>query len=184
MINRGFTLIELLVVIAIIGLLSSVTLASLESAREKGRDAKRASDVRHIQQALSLFYDDNGHYPISGGGGCGATNPNGPNGSWCNSAESRDANGHWIRTGNVDNLSAYFPSGDPVAPDQDNTPTFWNEYDDYFYYSNGRYYMLIVRFETANHPLTQVDNNDVTSCGGTNWGPYGPAAYTITYRSC
>ena len=61
--SRGFTLIELLVVIAIIGLLSGVVLASLNSARSKGRDAKRVSDLKQIQIALELYYDANGNYP-------------------------------------------------------------------------------------------------------------------------
>lgn len=60
---RGFTLIELLVVIAIIGLLSSVVLASLNSARQKGRDARRIADVKQVQLALELYYDANGLYP-------------------------------------------------------------------------------------------------------------------------
>src|SRR3989344_202641 len=55
--TRGFTLIELLVVIAIIGILSSVVLASLNSARKKGRDARRVSDLKQLQLALELFYD-------------------------------------------------------------------------------------------------------------------------------
>lgn len=63
--NKGFTLIELLVVIAIIGILSSVVLASLNSARTKSRDARRLSDVGQVKLALELFFDDNGNYPIS-----------------------------------------------------------------------------------------------------------------------
>lgn len=63
--QRGFTLIELLVVIAIIGILSSVVLASLNSAREKSRDAKRVSDIKQLQLALELSFDDNGNYPTS-----------------------------------------------------------------------------------------------------------------------
>ena len=61
--NRGFTLIELLVVIAIIGILSSVVLASLNSAREKSRDAKRISDIKQLQLALELYFDSNSGYP-------------------------------------------------------------------------------------------------------------------------
>lgn len=61
--SRGFTLIELLVVIAIIGILSSVVLASLNSARSKANDARRVSDLRQIQTALELYYDSNNGYP-------------------------------------------------------------------------------------------------------------------------
>jgi len=62
--HRGFTLIELLVVIAIIGMLSSVVLASLTSARLKSRDARRSADMQQVQLALELYATDNGgSYP-------------------------------------------------------------------------------------------------------------------------
>ena len=63
--SGGFTLIELLVVIAIIGILSSVVLASLNSARAKGRDTKRISDMKQLQLALELYYDSNAGYPVA-----------------------------------------------------------------------------------------------------------------------
>ncbi len=61
--HRGFTLIELLVVISIIGLLASVVLASLNSARAKARDARRISDMTQLSRALELYYHANGQYP-------------------------------------------------------------------------------------------------------------------------
>jgi prepilin-type N-terminal cleavage/methylation domain-containing protein len=64
--ERGFTLIELLVVVAIIGLLASVVLASLNSARIKGRDAKRKEDLHSIQIALGIYFSVNGTFPNCG----------------------------------------------------------------------------------------------------------------------
>ena len=61
--KKGFTLIELLVVIAIIGILAAIIAVSLGSARAKGRDAKRISDIRSIQLALEEYYNDNSSYP-------------------------------------------------------------------------------------------------------------------------
>ena len=63
--KRGFTLIELLVVIAIIGMLSSIVLASLNSARFKANDAKIRTDMHNLQLALQLYYDKNGSMPAN-----------------------------------------------------------------------------------------------------------------------
>ncbi|MBX9765430.1 type II secretion system GspH family protein [Patescibacteria group bacterium] len=62
---RGFTLIEVMVVVAVIGLLSSVILASLAYAGQRGRDAKRVQDMKQLQSALELYASDNGgKYPL------------------------------------------------------------------------------------------------------------------------
>lgn len=78
--RRGFTLIELLVVIAIIGLLASVTLASLESTRTKAENARRRADMNQIMLALQLFYDDNGCLPRPGSNACAPGDSN--SGGW------------------------------------------------------------------------------------------------------
>lgn len=57
--QKGFTLIELLVVIAIIGILSSVVLASLNTARSKGGDAAVKSNLNNIRAQAELYYDSN-----------------------------------------------------------------------------------------------------------------------------
>jgi prepilin-type N-terminal cleavage/methylation domain-containing protein len=71
--TKGFTLIELLVVIAIIGILSSVVLASLSTARAKSRDARRISDIGQVQLALELYYDTASAYPAGATYGAAST---------------------------------------------------------------------------------------------------------------
>jgi prepilin-type N-terminal cleavage/methylation domain-containing protein len=61
--KKGFTLIELLVVVAIIGLLATMSIVALNSARARARDAKRVADIKQIQTALELYYNDKGVYP-------------------------------------------------------------------------------------------------------------------------
>jgi prepilin-type N-terminal cleavage/methylation domain-containing protein len=68
--NKGFTLIELIVVIAIIGVLGSVVMSSLNSARAKSRDARRKIDLQQIRTAINMYYNDHGNY-FNSNSGCG-----------------------------------------------------------------------------------------------------------------
>lgn len=61
--RKGFTLIELLVVVAIMGLLATLAVTALNTARAKARDARRVSDIKQVQTALELYYMDQNGYP-------------------------------------------------------------------------------------------------------------------------
>ena len=76
--NKGFTLIELLVVVAIIGVLATVVLGSLSSARVKAQDTKRIAIVKQLETALEMYHLDKGEYPrryVYSCCGVGADNP-------------------------------------------------------------------------------------------------------------
>ena len=103
--RTGFTLLELLVVIAIIGLLASIITVSVNLARIKARDAKRIADFKQIQNALALYYDDNGKYPIY----------------WGPDIRSSFSDTNWIPE-----LQQYFPGGKiPTNPDVASSNACW-----------------------------------------------------------
>lgn len=60
---RGFTLIELIVVVAIVGVLASVVLSSLNTARAKARDAVRKKDMQTIYTMLVQYATQYGGIP-------------------------------------------------------------------------------------------------------------------------
>jgi prepilin-type N-terminal cleavage/methylation domain-containing protein len=70
--TKGFTLIELLVVISIIGLLTSVILVSLNTAREKARNARSISQLQQYQKAFEIYRSTYGEYPRTNTSASGA----------------------------------------------------------------------------------------------------------------
>lgn len=70
--KKGFTLIELLVVVAIIGILASVVLASLNSARAKGADAAIKANLSNMRAQAEIIYADQNCYSSAGNVACAA----------------------------------------------------------------------------------------------------------------
>lgn len=73
--RKGFTLIEILIVVAIIGILASIAIVGLGPIQKRGRDARRISDLRSIQNGLELYFSKCGYYPggaVAAGAACPA----------------------------------------------------------------------------------------------------------------
>lgn len=147
--TRGFTLIELLVVIAIIGILSSVVLASLNTARSKARDAARKSDFHQLQSALELYAtSNNGTYPSSSQAGCRGD-------GWC-----LDDSGQAVW---IPGLNAYMPTL-PKNPLPYGSPGY-----PYHYTSDGKGYFI----------FTGLENKEGTCGAGVNFYWYGDGTSNV-----
>ena len=164
--KKGFTLIELLVVVAIIGLLASVVLASLNTARAKGRDAKRLADLEQIRSALQLYWTDNGGtYPSTGGsplwyGNCSA---------WP-TASPGTHNALTGATGYIPNLAPTYISVLPVDP----KPT--SNSNCYIYSSNGTDYMFLVYGTVEGTVPNSLKRPNPTYAGEQDYATYTSGA--------
>jgi len=155
--QKGFTLIELLVVIAIIGVLSSVVLASLNTARGKANDAARLSLIRSLQSALELYSLSNGSYPDVGGGSCGG----------------------WMSTGNVTTFITPLVSAGLIGAVKDPSPSMESVCGNLAYYrypagyegcsaSRGAFYVLGIR-STDSAGTARHASSPGWSCPTRNW---------------
>ncbi len=133
--KKGFTLIELLVVIAIIGVLSSVVLASLNTARAKARDAFRPSSLEQVRNALELYASDNNEsYPSTGSmnnvfmdPGCSPLSP---------------GNGEQITANWVPGLTPKYISKLPADPHPTDAVGHGSIVSCFMYSSDGKHYIL------------------------------------------
>ncbi|MEX2052427.1 MAG: prepilin-type N-terminal cleavage/methylation domain-containing protein [Candidatus Paceibacterota bacterium] len=145
--KRGFTLIELLVVVAIIGILSSVVLASLNSARVKARDVKRKAELRQITTALELYYDSYGLYPpYRPASSCGGSRPD-----W---ATSICTESNWLSTDiNFLNFMPSLPK-DPLNKinGQDDSPWWYANSYTYGVNADRSQYDLLTNLENISDP--------------------------------
>ena len=128
--KNAFTLIELLVVIAIIGLLSTLVVVALGSAKQKARDAKRLSDLKQFQSALELYYGDKTDYPtgtsvVLGGASSACLNDQGWQPSGC--------------------ANSYMPN----IPADPQTPNF-----NYVYTKGANTYSITAKLESSVNGLT------------------------------
>lgn len=126
--RSGFTLIEILVVTAIISVLAGLVFTNIKII-SRARDAQRKADLKKIAAALEQYRSDNGSYPLSTANYKLQAN--------CNSAA----------LGNDDCTIIYL---NKIPKDPNGTAWAWG--GDYYYYSDGEYYMLVACIENTQDP--------------------------------
>ena len=155
--KKGFTLIELLVVIAIIGVLASVVLASVNTARGKARDARRVADFNQIRLALELYYDDNNVYP----GPNGVCNPgiNEHSDGWCR--DTRHNNG-------ITPIDSWIPGLGPYMASMPHNPKPYSPRGSwpYHYCLGGNTSCTAVGTNQRYWLFTSLENDSPRTCGG------------------
>jgi prepilin-type N-terminal cleavage/methylation domain-containing protein len=144
--KRGFTLIEILIVVAIIAILASVVLVGLGPTQQAGRDARRLSDLRSVQNALELFYSKCGFYPGTAAPTCTA---GAPGGDW--TSLSTAIKGATIGVSSI-----------PSDPSSDRTYA-------YGYNSGNSQYVIATALENANNSVVKVGYTAPDTTGIAGW---------------
>lgn len=61
---RGFTIVELLIVIIVIGILASISVVTYRGSQERAEYARAQTDIKNIDDALTIYKAQKGAYPI------------------------------------------------------------------------------------------------------------------------
>ncbi len=138
--QNGFTLIELLVTIAIIGILSSIVMAGISTARTKSQDAERRTELKILQNILEVYYSTHDAYPVTSG--------------WFGVSVNGGSK-------TLSGATAYIPNLTPTyIPELPKDPSgFTTGWSGYLYYSDGQSYKIlnhvsgIANFPPATDPF-------------------------------
>jgi prepilin-type N-terminal cleavage/methylation domain-containing protein len=155
--KQGFTLIELMLVMVILGILMVIGTVAFTSSMKKGRDTTRKGNLRAITNALELFYNDKGKYPVGVAGGI----------IGCGTDTSRT----------LCAVNGAFQDSTPTPP---TPPTMYmaqlptdpvSSLKYYYVSAAGTQYQIYAHLENTQDPTIIVPAASPTNCGGTcNWG--------------
>lgn len=158
---EGFTLIELLVVIVIIGILAGVGIASFQGSIQRGKDARRMSDITEIKDAIIRYWIDNGNYPGTTASYGEDNSGTGMCGGWDSSWQDKDGDGKPFIDPLVD---GNYIERSPQDPSLDAGKTAGCGNYDYYRYtagsygcdaSRGDYFVIGIRdLEASSRPAT------------------------------
>ncbi len=152
--RKGFTLIEILIVVAIIAILASVVLVGLGPTQQSGRDARRISDLREVQNALELFYNKCGFYPGTAPSGVCATIAGSPGTAWSGTTASLSAT----------LMAAAIGINSPLPDDPSTNRTYA-----YGYNAANTAYILAAALENANNSAVGSGYNPPSTTGIAGW---------------
>jgi prepilin-type N-terminal cleavage/methylation domain-containing protein len=174
--TKAFTLIELLVVISIISLLSSVVLASLNAARDKGRIAAALQSEANVYHALADSEVMEWHADEGSGSTLVDTSGNGNNGSYSGGSWTTDT---WNKKGSAlsfNNAGQASASSLKALPSTEMTVTAWikirthKSYNHVFQHAwtaEGGWILMTNSAGTAHFGVSKAGNiqYNATGCG-------------------
>lgn len=140
--NRGFTIVELVIVIVVIGILAAITTITYRGTQDRARFGAYKSDLTRINEALTVYYSENGRYPDGDGAG---------------SATCISGNGNFMPNATPVALAPSYINPMPMIPNYTGA-----NYYAYCWNSTGSEYKLLRLVPSGSVPSIELNSSDIT----------------------